>query len=133
MQAVLLLSLRFGLILDLLAYIDFSIFWFCKSYTFTKEIYNSGCHVCIPGYLLNYLLKKKFKVISILQQLTLSSVEAGLNMVCRRADPRFGFLGSHWCSQTSRQIFLFTIRHWFLYAQQSNKPLFSSLGNYVKK
>lgn len=37
-------------LLDLVAFIDFSNVWFCKSYTFPKEICNSECHVCITGY-----------------------------------------------------------------------------------
>lgn len=90
------------LLLGFLASIDFSMVWFCKSYTFTKEICNSARHVCITRYLLNYLLKKICKDISIWQQLMLSSVEADINTLCRRVDQRLRCPGSHQYSQTSR-------------------------------
>lgn len=58
-----------------------------------------------------------------------SSAEADINMLCRRADPRFRLPGSHQSSQISREISLFIMRHWFPYVQPNNKPSFASLWN----
>ena len=52
-----------------------------------------------------------------------SSAEADINMLCRRAEPRFRLPQS---SQTSREISLFIMRHWFPYVQTTNHHLLPS-------